>query len=417
MASNGRAAAGRSVHPSGAAKGKAEPSAVCLSDVGRSRSHNEDKFGENPQLGLWVVADGVGGHDAGEVASELAVAHILRLAAGGMPVAEAVETTHDIIRRAPSEDIGKPGMATTVVVAQLNHRSYRVYWVGDSRAYVHGSDGLQRLTVDHSYVQQLVDSGAITAQEAEVHPERSVVTQCVGWDGHPAVEVDEVAGELYRGELLLLCTDGLTGEVDDADIAALLREETPLADRAQRLVDKANANGGSDNITVALIPAPADAPPKPEVARTRQVPSLATRHVPIVRKRRRTVRWTGAAAGVAVILTTAWFWRERIIELAPAFMSYLREAVSAVSTESAAPRDPSSFEVLQSGANSGEATGSWGEDSAQDDLLGDEQVSPLKSDSRGDAPRAAEDPGSQSALTSQPRDWEETHAAIGDQGP
>ena len=193
-----------------------ERSAACISDPGRLRRHNEDSVGESPELGLWIVADGVGGHAAGDVASELAVSHILRLAADGMPVAEAVTATHEIIRRAPSQGVGEPGMATTVVVAHLNGRNYRVFWVGDSRAYVHGSDGLKRLTVDHSYVQQLLDAGAITDEEAALHPQRSVVTQCLGWDGHSTVQVGEVAGELYRGEVLLLCTDGLTGEVDDA---------------------------------------------------------------------------------------------------------------------------------------------------------------------------------------------------------
>ena len=120
----------------------AESSATCLTDVGRSRGHNEDNFGENPKLGLWIVADGVGGHAAGEVASNLAVSHIMRLVGEGMAVSEAVSATHDIIRRAPSEGIGATGMASTVVVAQLTGSRYRMFWVGDSRAYVHGSKGL-----------------------------------------------------------------------------------------------------------------------------------------------------------------------------------------------------------------------------------------------------------------------------------
>ena len=393
------------VESGGPNKAQAAPSAACVSDVGRSRDHNEDSFGEDADLGLWVVADGMGGHAAGEVASDLAVSHIFRLVAGGMPVADAVSRTHDLIRRAPSEGIGSPGMGTTVVVAQLTGRNYRVCWVGDSRAYVHGSEGLKRISVDHTYVQRLLDSGVITADEAQVHPERSVITQCLGAEGPQVVQVGEAVGELCNGEVLLLCTDGLTGEVGDADIATVLGEEIPIAEKARRLVDKANANGSSDNITVVLIPAPADAPHKPDMARTRQIPSLATENVRTVRKRRRALWWTSAAAGIAVILTTAWFWRERIIELAPGVTSYLREAVSAMSSESAAPRDSSSFEVRESDANNGEASGNRGEDSAQDDRLGDERgVSPLQSDSRGDGPTAAEDPGARRAPISQRRD-------------
>ena len=382
-----------------------EPSAACLSDVGRSRGHNEDSFGENPKLGLWIVADGVGGHAAGEVASDLAVSHIMRLVGEGIPVSEAVSATHDIIRRAPSEGIGAAGMASTVVVAQLTGSSYRVFWVGDSRAYVHGSEGLQLITVDHSYVQELLDSGVITPEEAEVHPERNVVTQCLGWDGHSSVEVSEVAGELYHGEVLLLCTDGLTGEVADADIAAVLREETPMAERAQRLVDKGNANGGSDNITVALIPAPADAPHKPDVVRTREIPSLATGKVRIASKRRRAAWRISAAAGIVAILTLAWFSRERVVELAPTFMSYLRETVASLRTRSEPPPSSSPLDIPQNDANSGEATGGAGEDSAEDDSLSDElDASPLNSEGQGDAPEAAEDPRARGASTSQRRE-------------
>ncbi len=345
-----------------------ERSAACISDLGRRRRHNEDNFGENPKLGLWIVADGVGGHAAGDVASDLAVSHILRLAGDGMPVAEAVSATHEIIRRAPLQGIGKPGMATTVVVAHLKGRNYRVFWVGDSRAYVHGSEGLKRLTVDHSYVQQLLDSGAITDEEAAVHPQRSVITQCLGWDGHSTVQVGEVAGELYRGEVLLLCTDGLTGEVDDADIAAVLRKEAPLPERAQRLVDKANANGGSDNITAALIPAPADAPPRSGMARGRPTSSRATMKKGTVRRRRRS------------------HWRERVVELAPALRSYLREAFSAIGARSAPP-PLSSLDVSHPDRNSSETNGPQEEDSAEDvDLLGDERESnPLHSDRGADA--------------------------------
>ena len=367
--------------------------AACLTDVGHGRDHNEDSFGENPKLGLWIVADGVGGHAAGEVASDLAVSRIMRLVGEGRPVSEAVSETHDIIRRAPSEGIGSAGMASTVVVAQLTGSSYRVFWVGDSRAYVHGSEGLQLITVDHSYVQELLDSGVITPEEAEVHPERNIVTRCLGWDGHSSVEVSEVAGELHQGEVILLCTDGLTGEVADADIAAVLREEAPLAERAQRLVDKANANGGSDNITVALIPAPADAPQQPDVVPTREIPSLGTGEVRAVRKRRRTRRWSSAAVAIFAVGALAWFSRERVVELAPTVMSHLREAVSSLWDQSEPAPDSSPLDAPQSDADSGEAGESGGEDPAPEDAPSDEmESSPLNPENPGDVPEDAKDP-------------------------
>ena len=415
--SGGHSKDGTPVNSRAPAATQTGPMAACLSDVGRSRGHNEDSFGEDRGLGLWIVADGVGGHAAGEVASELAVSNILRLVADGMPVAEAVSATHDIIRRAPSEGIGKPGMATTVVVAQLNDRRYQVWWVGDSRAYLHGPDGLKRLTVDHSYVQQLLDSGVVTAEEAKVHPERSVLTRCVGWDGHPTVKVDAVAGDLYRGEILVLCTDGLTGEVDDADIAALLRDVKPIAERARRLVDQANVNGGSDNITVALIPAPANAPPKPAAARTRQIPALATQNMPAVGKRRRAVWWTSAAAGVLLTLASGWYWRDRVVELGPALVSYVRGVIDAIRSESVTPSSSSSLAVPPAEMHSRKTGRDRAEDSAQDDSQGVRDASPIVLEGRGAASTPAEDPGVASAYTSLTGDQEETHAAIGDQGP
>ena len=322
-------ASGGGAKTRGPVKTEAGRAAACLSDVGRSRDHNEDRFGVDAGLGLWVVADGMGGHDAGEVASELAVSNVLRLVAEGGPLAAAVSTTHDLIRRAPSEGVGNAGMGTTVVAAQLAGASYRVCWVGDSRAYVHGPAGLQRITVDHTYVQQLLDSGSITLEEARAHPERNIVTQCLGADEHPAVEVGEAVGELHRGEVLLLCTDGLTGEVEEADIEAVLREETPMAEKARRLVDRANAAGGSDNITVALIPAPPGARPKPAVTRTREIRSIGTREAG---KRRRAVRWTAATACVAAVLAAGWYWRERVVEIVPVLLRHARELGPEVET-------------------------------------------------------------------------------------
>ena len=288
----------------------------------------------------------------------LAVSHIFRLVADGMSVAEAVSKTHDLIRHAPSQGIGAPGMGTTVVAAQLTGSSYRIFWVGDSRAYLHGPEGLRRLTADHSYVQQLLDSGVITPEEAEVHPERSVITQCLGAEGLPGVQVGEAAGELHDGDVLLLCSDGLTSEVSEADIAAVLGEETPLREKAQRLIDTANANGGSDNITVALIPAPAEAGPKPVVTATRKIRSIPAGTSVVARKRRRVVGWAIAAVVILAISTAAWHLRKEVVKRAKPIISDVLEWVGPESEELEAPSAVSSPERPQDELNKGESGGS-----------------------------------------------------------
>lgn len=275
------------------------PAAV-LTDVGRVRDHNEDSVGADPGLGLWVVADGLGGHEAGEVASGLAVSEIPRLVAEGGTLTEAVEQCHGIIRRSPERGVGVPGMGATVVAARLYAGcEFEVCWVGDSRAYVFGRGGLRQITVDHSYVQDLVNAGVITSEEALTHPQRNVVTQCLGSEALRAVEVGRVSGRIEDGDVLLLCSDGLTGEVSDGDIAAVLAADGSLEEKARRLVEDANASGGHDNITVALVPAGVGA---------RQAPgSFGTRKMPIVGPpaRRPAARRWAAAAGMAAAAVLA----------------------------------------------------------------------------------------------------------------
>jgi len=341
-------------------------------------------------------------------------------------LAEAVSKAHDLIRHEPSAGIDTAGMGATVVVAQVTDCRYRVCWVGDSRAYIHGADGLKRVTVDHTYVQRLIDSGTITAEEAEVHPERSVVTQCLGAEGVPVVEVGESIGELYDGDVLLLCTDGLTGEVEDADIDAVLREELPMAEKAQRLVDEANANGGSDNITVALIPAPAGARHMPADDRTREIPTYAIGKLRPGRKRRRIVWWTSVAAGIVAISAMAWIWRERVVEVAPVILRYVQRSISRPSSDSVAPLAPSSVEAdspetgnettdagrTEDSATSGSPFDQEQEVAAEEspapvqgerfgEILGESPPRPLD---REDAPMASEDPKNQEAPTPQRRD-------------
>ena len=192
-------------------------------------------------------------------------------------------------------------------------------------------------------MQKLLDQGVITAEQAKIHPERSVITQCLGVEGLPSVEVGEIGGELYDGEVLLLCSDGLTEEVSEADIAAVLGEEAPIQEKAQRLIDKANDNGGSDNITVVLIPAPATAGRKPDVTRTRKIPSIPIGTAGAGRKRRRVVAWAIAAVLVTAIATAGWFWRDQVVARAKPIIIYeMGHLVGPGSKEAEAPASGSS---------------------------------------------------------------------------
>ena len=227
--------------------------------VGRVRDHNEDNYIALPEQGLWVVADGMGGHSAGEIASAIAVEVIAAEVANGCPLCESIEKAHQAILQAALDGQGEHGMGCTVVALKLNGYEVEVAWVGDSRAYLW--DGtLRPLSRDHSFVQQLIDSGAISEEEARHHPQRSVITQALGASDLKNVRVDSIREILARGERLLLCSDGLTGEVDDAHIAAVLKRSPDSQESVEQLIAAANNNGGSDNVTVVLVDAPANAP-------------------------------------------------------------------------------------------------------------------------------------------------------------
>nr|WP_199177465.1 PP2C family serine/threonine-protein phosphatase [Geothermobacter hydrogeniphilus] len=229
-------------------------------DVGRARDHNEDSYVARPELGLWAVADGMGGHAAGEVASAIAVEVVAAQVEAGRDIATAIQAAHEAILQAGQEGRGESGMGCTVVALLSRGLDYQVAWVGDSRAYLWDGGTLIQLTRDHSYVQQLIDSGILTEDEAREHPQRSVISQALGIGAVDGIRVDTVAGRWGRGQQILLCSDGLTGEVEDTEIAARLGEREDLRETVAGLIRAANDNGGSDNITVALVAAPDRAP-------------------------------------------------------------------------------------------------------------------------------------------------------------
>jgi len=225
-----------------------------LTHVGLRRELNEDTYYGDSELGLWLVADGMGGHEYGEVASALAREVIVHEVRAGRSLTEAiVRADEEIILCSKQRGDALP-MGTTVVAARIQANRFEVAWVGDSRAYLWRGGHLIQLSHDHSYVQTLVAQGAINATQARSHPHRNVVTQALGVTAPDQLNVETLTGELRPGMQLLLCSDGLTEEVDDQHIAQVLaQQECSAQECVDGLVAAALDGGGSDNITVLLV--------------------------------------------------------------------------------------------------------------------------------------------------------------------
>lgn len=224
----------------------------CLSHPGLVRDNNEDSYLSLPQLGLWAVSDGMGGHDNGEVASAIALTSLRRAIAAGTGLAGAIQQSHQDIQAEARGHAHSGNMGATIVAAKMAAGCCQIAWVGDSRAYLWRS-GLRRLTKDHSAVQMLLDQGLIDEWQALDHPYRSVITQALGGAENAALNVDSVETKFAKGDILLLCSDGLNSEVPDGKIDGILAKDTTLEEKAQELVDAALANGGKDNVTVILL--------------------------------------------------------------------------------------------------------------------------------------------------------------------
>ncbi len=228
---------------------------------GRKRRHNEDAYVVEPPL--FAVADGMGGAKAGEVASGLAAAALKEGPRDGSTAEERVssliqEANRRVFRRA-TEDRDASGMGTTMTVALVDGDRVVFGHVGDSRAYLIRSETIEQLTDDHSLVAELVRSGRLSPEEAESHPQRSVITRAVGTE--PDVDVDTFAVEPAEGDLFLICSDGLTDMVDDRTIIqAIEKHRGNLDNAAKALVGAANRGGGEDNITVVFFQVDGDSP-------------------------------------------------------------------------------------------------------------------------------------------------------------
>lgn len=222
--------------------------------VGLRREHNEDAYHGDATLGLWLVADGMGGHEHGEIASAIARGEVVAAVEQGQSLEAAIDgANRAIIAHAQGRRESLP-MGTTIAAVRLRDHQYEAAWVGDSRIYLWHAGTLRQISADHSYVRTLVEQGVVTAEQARRHPHRNVITQALGVTDPESLRVERVEGPLVRGDQLLLCSDGLTEEVDEAAIAAVLaRFDLGAQECVDHLILAALEHGGSDNITAILV--------------------------------------------------------------------------------------------------------------------------------------------------------------------
>lgn len=233
-----------------------------ITDIGRRRNLNQDYVYSSEQPvgnlpNLFLVADGMGGHNAGDFASRLTVESIVEKAADSLET-EPVRILEEAIQHANALVCGRAkevpeleGMGTTLVAASCQGELLYVANVGDSRLYVTNSAGIHQITRDHSWVEEMVSKGGLKRADARTHPDKNIITRAVGVED--TVKVDFFTVELEKGDEILMCTDGLTNMLDDDEIRMILEGARDIVEKAQELVKAANDNGGRDNISVVLI--------------------------------------------------------------------------------------------------------------------------------------------------------------------
>lgn len=226
-----------------------------LTDVGRRRETNQDSYVTLPPI--FAVADGMGGHSAGEVASAAVVRRLAELG-GSQSVSEADvdevlnDAVEDIELDTGETELGAGTTVTGVIIGtEADEPTWKVFNIGDSRVYQYFKGALSQITVDHSVVQHLIDTGAITEEEAEVHPHANVITRAVGFNEAPVPDYTSLA--LIPGQRILICSDGLTKELTDIGIQHFLATERTVEGAARMLVQQALENAGRDNVTVVVI--------------------------------------------------------------------------------------------------------------------------------------------------------------------
>lgn len=231
-------------------------------DVGRIRAGNEDSLyaDADQERGLFIVADGMGGHAAGEIASEMAVQIVARDLApvrdlsGSEPLvamADALRTANRAIFERTIVEADKQGMGTTASCLLMGAGRYIIGHIGDSRIYLLREGNFRQVTKDHSYVQEQVDAGFLTLEQARYHPYSNVITRCVG--ANAAVEADILHGELQAGDLYLVASDGLTGMVEDPQLKKIMETKASPGKMVDSMITEANKRGGLDNITAIVV--------------------------------------------------------------------------------------------------------------------------------------------------------------------
>lgn len=236
---------------------------VCT-DKGKVRENNQDYYysSSSLELPLFIVADGMGGHKAGEVASKMAVNVIAEVMSRNNDNGYEEEDISNIIRKAIYEANDKildkslsstdyNGMGTTVTMAYLTDDNIIIGHIGDSRAYIARGDKFIQLTEDHSLVAELVKNGSISPEEALYHPQKNIITRAVGTNKY--IDTDIVIAQVMKNDIILLCTDGLTNMVDDMEIKNMIQDNDDMQNLCEGLINKANDLGGVDNITVIAI--------------------------------------------------------------------------------------------------------------------------------------------------------------------
>lgn len=229
-----------------------------ITHPGMKRSHNEDALVDRPDLGLWAVADGAGGHSAGEVASGM-IAEALEAVPSGLSASELlaevrlrIKATHEALREEASRRGEHVTIASTIVVMLARNEHFACLWAGDSRAYLLRDGQLRQITRDHSLVQDLVDAGVVRPEDAEKHPRANVITRAVGAAMDDEFEMDKVSDRLMPGDRFLLCSDGLCKTLSAETIATLLNADDG-AQPTQALIDAALALNASDNVTAVTV--------------------------------------------------------------------------------------------------------------------------------------------------------------------
>ncbi len=232
--------------------------AEAVSHTGLVRRNNEDAYVVVPRLNLFAVADGMGGHAAGEVASKLAVntiAEYIRQYKGsrqpGQVLSDAVTAANREIFSQANAKPSQLGMGTTLSAVWIPDDHAYLAHVGDSRIYLFRDNNIQLLTKDHSFVSEMVRKGNITAEEAKNHPRRNLLTRALGTETDVEVDLSELS--LLQDDLLLCCTDGLSSIVSSDELCAILQNKTKISEKLKQMVDLALARGGQDNITVLLV--------------------------------------------------------------------------------------------------------------------------------------------------------------------